>query len=298
VKWRYSLKLPVYKGPRVFLYATQFVETPVGPISYFDQGRGHALVFVHGLGGDFTHFEHIAPAFVDRFRVIGLDMPGCGDSCKPRSRHSLKSYADTLLAALDQLGVKKATLVGHSAGGAVCAMAALMAPERVEDLVLINTAGLRYYPPLLRLAARMLIRRPIIDGILLISAYAILEHVFTAKNEFTRKFAEDNIHRPRAARLADIGKVIADLLPDLMSGTLSKDADRLEHPTLLIWGADDRLMPLETVRRAAALLPGGQLAVLDGCGHMPLIENPGEVISLIETFVTRRRARVRLEAVP
>ena len=101
-----------------------------------------------------------------------------------------------------------------------------------------------------------------------------------------------------SVKFTPAGRTVSFLLPDLMSGTLSKNADRLEQPTLLIWGADDRLMPLETVRRAAALLPGGQLAVLAGCGHMPLIENPGEVVSLIEAFVTRRRAHVRLEAVP
>jgi pimeloyl-ACP methyl ester carboxylesterase len=294
MRWRL---MPERKGPRVFPFATKHVETASGRIACFDEGTGPVIVFVHGLGGDYTHFEHIAPAFADRYRVIGVDMPGAGDSHKPRKPVSIRHYATVLLDLLTTLGIQEATLVGHSAGGLVCATTALMAPDRVDQLVLINSAGFRQYTLPIRMAARVVMRRPIIDVLLLASAYSILKYVFQDSNDFTRKFAEDNIHRPRDARLRDIAKVMQDLIPDLMNATLAQNAHKLGVPTLLIWGKQDRLAPIGAVRRAAAQLRWGRLEVLDGCGHMPLIEKPGEVIALLRRFFEPTRVS-RLQAVP
>jgi pimeloyl-ACP methyl ester carboxylesterase len=171
-----------------------------------------------------------------------------------------------------------------------------MAPERVDQLVLINSAGMRHYSWPVRMAARVVLRRPVVDVVLLVSAYQILKHVFAGANEYTRKFAEDNIHRPREARLRDISKVMQDLLPDLMMSTLADNAHKLGVPTLIIWGEQDRLVPLGAVRRAAANMQWGRLEVLANCGHMPIIEQPAATIALLRSFF--EPARVRLEAVP
>ena len=69
-----------------FPYPTRFAHMTDGPVAYFDEGAGEALVFVHGLVGDFTHFEHVVPGFAASHRVAGIDLPGCGLSCKPLSK--------------------------------------------------------------------------------------------------------------------------------------------------------------------------------------------------------------------
>jgi pimeloyl-ACP methyl ester carboxylesterase len=293
MRWAF---MPEHKGPRVFPYKTRQVETASGRVACFDEGRGPAILFVHGLGGDFTHFEHVAPSFADRYRVIGIDLPGCGDSCKPRTPVSVRGHAPAIRDVMTTLGIQRATLVGHAAGGLACAQAALMAPDRVDQLILINSAGVRRYSRPVRLVARLLLRRPIVDAILVLSAYAILRHVFAATNEFTKKFAEDNIHRPREATLGDISKVMQDLLPDLMQSTLAENAHKLGVPTLMLYGDEDRLVPLGQVRRAAAQLQSGRLEILQQCGHMPIIEQPDVVIRLLRSFMEPRH--VRLEAVP
>jgi pimeloyl-ACP methyl ester carboxylesterase len=295
-RWHRLVPMPKYRGPREFPFATRHVDTPSGRLAFFDEGSGPPLLFVHGLGGDFTHFEHVAAALADRHRVIGVDMPGCGDSEKPRHRLSMAAYGRAILDVMDTLALDRATLLGHSAGGLAVSSAAPLAPARVERLVLINTAGLRRFPAALRLAARVFVRRPLIDIMLALTAHRILEHVFASENEFTRKFVEDQIHRAHPGRLPHVSKVMQDLLPDVMRSTVWKNAHLLAAPALIIWGDRDRLMPLAAVRRSAARLPAGRLEVLSGCGHMPIIEQPGAVVELVRSFL--RGDRAHLEAVP
>lgn len=271
-----------------FPHATRFARTPHGALAYFDAGQasyGEPLVFVHGLGGDFTHFEHLARDLARDHRVIGVDMPGCGGSCKPSRRHTIRGYAEALLALLDHLGLPRATLVGHSAGAQVCAAAAALAPARAARLVLINASGLRGYPAPMRWAARALFREVLLEPVLLRSADWILANVFARDNAHTRKFHREATGRPRYPLLPEMSKVFHDLVPDLMTPTVVRSADRLAMPTLVVWGRQDRLVPLATVERATRALPDARLVVIDRCGHMPIIEAPEETLAAIRSFL-------------
>jgi pimeloyl-ACP methyl ester carboxylesterase len=274
---------------RTFPYATRFIDTPHGRIACFDEGEGPPVVLVHGLGGDFTHFEYVAPALRE-FRLIGMDMPGCGESCKPATRHTIERYAQATLDALTALGIERATLIGHSAGGLVCTQAALLAPDRVDRLILINSAGLRGYSFPERLVARALFRPWILRILLRANAHRILGRAFGERNEHTRKFAKDVIGNPRAT-LPDLCKVFADLIPDLLMPTVAQNGHRLTMPTYIIWGARDRLVPLATVERAAGKVPRARLEVLASCGHMPMIERPAETAALLLSFLNDEPGR-------
>lgn len=271
---------------KTFPYVTRYAKTPHGPVAYFDEGTGPAIIFVHGLAGDFTHFEHTAPAFAKDHRVIGVDMPGCGISCKPDTKHSIRGYAATILDLMDQLGIARATLVGHSAGGQIVAEAAAMAPSRIDRLVMINAAGLRSYAPPLRWLARALFRPALLQRVLEPAARPILTQVFHGKNHYTEKFIVDSIERPQHPLLGEIAKVFHDLTPDLLSPSIVANARMLTMPSMLIWGSEDRLVPLAGVRRAAAALPDCRLEVISQCGHMPIIERPELTVALIRSFLS------------
>lgn len=275
---------------KTFPYATRYVDTPQGPVAFFDEGTGPAMIFVHGLGGDFTHFEFVAPAFASQYRVIGIDMPGCGLSCKPSARQSIRGYATTVLRVMDHLGLRCATLVGHSAGGQVVADAAVLAPSRVERLVLINAAGLRDYWVPLRLLARAILRPALLERVLEPAARPILSQVFHGRNVYTEKFIADSLNRPQQPLLGELAKVFHDLAPDLLSPSVVSNASRLTMPTLVIWGSKDRLVPLATVRRATAALPNARLEVIHHCGHMPIIEQPETTVALMRAFLAGERS--------
>jgi len=270
-----------------FPWPVHELATAAGTIAYFDRGRGPAIVFVHGLGGDLTHFEHVAPALAKRWRVIGLDLPGCGGSYK-RGPHSLASHAHAVLELMGGLGLGRAIVVGHSAGGQVAAEVALLEPERVERLVLINSAGLRGYAAPLRWAARVVMRPRVLEALMAPGALRLLARVFHQENEQTRKFRRGALGRPRQPLLGDLCRVIADLMPDLMRPTVAEGV--FEMPALIVWGERDRLVPMRTVRAAAARFPRGRLEIVNGCGHMPIIEQPGRVIELLDAFLASSAA--------
>lgn len=266
-------------------------------MAYFDHGEGHPVVFVHGLVGDFTHFEHVATRLAARgHRVIGVDLPGCGISHKRRERHDLASYARDVLTLLDELEIPRASLVGHSAGGAIVTEAALRAPSRVSRLGLLSSAGLRRYFTGASFAARALINRWILERTLETLAMPLLDFVLVERNAYTEKFIRDALDRPVSTTSMEMARVMADLVPDLVPPSVLDRASELKMPVLLIWGDTDKLVPLESAQILARKLPQGTLRLLPACGHMPMIERPErtarELAAFLAPELTSRAAAV------
>lgn len=275
---RFSLRSESFPWP------VRYRDTPYGEVAYFDEGEGAPLIFVHGLGGDFTHFEHVAPAFARHHRVLGVDLPGCGLSSCPPTRHTLELQADALRSLLGALDLRGATLVGHSAGGPVCALTALGARDRVERLVLLNSAGFARWPVPLRWLARLSLRPALLSILLPLFAIPLLDLVFHGRNQYTRKFLRDSIDQPREM-LVQMARLFHEILPDLMAASVAGRARHLDVPVLVIWGQHDRLVPLRVVERAIAAMPRGRLEVVPGCGHMPHVECPDTTILLLREFL-------------
>jgi len=262
------------------------------PIMYFDEGSGPAVLFVHGLGANLTHFEYLVPPLLAAgFRVCGLDMPGFGLSGKPHREYTVNFLSDAVLDLMDHLGIASATLCGHSLGGLVVGDAALRAPERVERLVLISSAGLVQMPLAVRLAGRTLMRPGLMSLLLERNALRLLDLVLGEKNEKAQRFIEQSVTRPDPRFCPDLARVMWSMRKDLVTRHLVADTHRLKVPTLVIWGGADRLLPFKPVPRWVDKLPQGELEVIEGCGHMPMIENPEAVLRRVMPFL--RQAQVR-----
>ena len=281
--------VPIHLDPlrsKTFPYPGRQALLPSARVSFFDAGRGpDAMVFIHGLGGDFSHFEHIAPAFAADHRIIGIDMPGCGASGPLSGRHSIERYADVVQELLTYLRVPRATLVGHSAGGQVVATVAARDTGIVNRLVLINTAGLRSYNRATRSFARALFRPTLLNAVLPPASTHILANVFHTRNRYTAKFVVDSTQRPHHPLLRNMARVFHDLMPDLLDATVVRHAPTLDLPVLLLWGGRDRLVPIESVEHAARLFPRARLEVRHDCGHMPIIEHPEWTVARIREFI-------------
>ena len=265
------------------------VETRAGRISTFTAGTGRPVVCLHGLGGTKASFLTTAAALADEYRVIGVDLPGFGDSDKPiLAAYDAPYFARAVVALLDELQIDRAHLVGNSMGGRVAIEAGLAYPARVHGVVLLSPAlaWLRPRPlkGLLRLPLSML-------GLIQPTPRAILEPVvrsivprgrsgWTAAgvDEFLRVFEKP---RGRAAFYAALTKIYLDE-PDGENGLWTRLA-ALQCESLFVWGRQDALVPIAFMKHVERTLPGARHVELD-CGHVPQMEMPGHTHRAIREF--------------
>ena len=269
-----------------------------GPIVYFDAGEKTSplVVLVHGLGCNLTHFEHVTEPLIEAgYRVAGLDLPGFGLSHKPKRELTVRALSHALWELIDHLGCDKATLIGHSLGGLVCADAAMFRPDRAEAVVLLSSAGLFKVPLPLRVAAATLLRPQLTTPALKKSARWLLTRAIADHSERTREFIEQCVGDEALAAQAEEGidfvRELAETVwlmrRDLTTRHLLDETYRLTMPTLVLWGAEDRLLPGGEVAAWSRRLPQGRLEVLPGCGHMPHIEQPKQVLKHVLKLLSR-----------
>lgn len=263
--------------------------------------NGPVVVFIHGMGAWSELWRSTIEATAAAgFRAVALDLPPFGYSERPPQKtYGRISQARRILGVLDALAVAQATLVGHSFGGGPTMEAVLLAPDRVSALVLADAAiGPDTPAGAPGLAGRMLRFRPLRNAI--VSA--------TVTNpRFTRNLLGRFVAAPGA--VTD-GRVAVLQAPLAVQGTTDAFGDwlfefltsqeemlsrqprayaRLTVPTLVIWGDRDDTTPLADGQRLAELIPGTELAIMNGVGHMPQIENVDDFNRLLLTFLQRQQ---------
>lgn len=256
-------------------------------LRYLDYGSGPALLFVHGLGGSWQSWLDNIPALGRENRVIAVDLPGFGGSEPPAPDADIDAYAGALVALLDQIGAASAVVAGHSLGGLVSCRLALMHPDRVRALILVNAGGVAIG------RARLAV---IVRGFLAFNAVL-------GRPEVIRAVAR----RPRLRRalLSGFLRNPGEMSPELASETIplmaapgfetavrmgaraagDLGAERIAAPTLLVWGRHDRVLTLAQAEQLAAVLPDARLEVIDDAGHCPMFECSREFNAAVAAFV-------------
>jgi len=227
-------------------------------IHYLEGGSGRPVILLHGLGGEAQDWASLLPDLVRAgFHVYAMDLPGFGESAKPKDRtYSVSEQARFVESFLDAMRLERVRLVGVSMGGWIAALVALDAPQRVERLVLIDSAGLRFTPSFN--TGLFAPRTPAqVDALLAL----LMPHPEPLPN-FVREDVVRHVNGHAwviERALASMGSG-ADLLDDKLAS--------MKTPLLLIWGKQDVITPLalgEAMHRAA---PDSVLEVFDGCGHL------------------------------
>lgn len=256
---------------------------------FFDEGEGETLVFVHGLGANATHFELLARELVNRHRVVGLDLVGCGWSEKPHLAYTIELLRDHLLEFLEARGIRRATLCGHSLGGAVCIATALARPGLLDGVVLLCGAGLAPVPRWARLAAPVFLRKSLLYRTLLHGADFIVRNVFVdgpEENDGVRWFRDSALRdAPGNPNLREFARVSESLCRDVMQRHYASELGSLGLPVLAIWGDHDKLTALPSVLRSLRGARRVRTVVIPRCGHMPMIERPRETLFHLERFL-------------
>jgi pyruvate dehydrogenase E2 component (dihydrolipoamide acetyltransferase) len=250
------------------------------PLSYLEMGRadGPVLVFLHGLGADCLAWHYCLPAFMARYRIIALDLPGHGRSGHEVGDASVAFMTGWLDEALTLLKVTSAHVVGHSMGAKIALGMAHRHPERVQSLSLIAPAGLggpfHYETMDAYLAAPSLKTAHDLAGFLVADSHAqmvpaLAQALFEAVSDPGRQAA--------FAKLLETAKTFGvALAPEW------RDWTRLRCPVQFIWGDQDRLTPL---REAAYLPTDAVVHVLPGVGHLPHVEAGAMVVARLKAFL-------------
>jgi len=254
-------------------------------VRYVRRGRGPAVVLLHGLGSSIYTWAEVIPAIAEDHDVVALDFPGFGGSDIPPGL-SASLYPATVLGLMNRLGIARATLVGNSLGGGVGVVLAARHPERVRRLVLIDSAGFNLEPSRRPLMLRLVGSAPVASLLELLPlrrlvVKAALRQVFYDRARVTPERVEEYLAplvRPGAipALRSLLSRVDGFGLPALIRD--------VRVPTLIVWGRQDRWVPVADADRFASAIPGSRKVVLEECGHVPQEERPAEVGHLLEEF--------------
>ena len=264
-------------------------------VSYRTAGDGGPVVLlIHGIVGCAAQWDQVAPLLAERYTVIAPDLLGHGESAKPRGDYSLGAYAASVRDMLVALGHRRATVVGHSLGGGVAMQFAYEYPPFAERLVLVSSGGLgREVHPMLRAATL-----PGSEVVLPLIAHERLHGVGGAVAGFLSRLGlQAGTDLAEMARgygsLADAGarqafihtlRAVLDIGGQRVSAT-----DRLYLaalvPSLIIWGAQDPLIPVEHAMVASRGLPNSRLEIFEDAGHFPQLHEPVRFAHTLIDFI-------------
>ncbi len=254
--------------------------------------KGAAVLLIHGLGGSVENWQSNIDAFAEKFRVYALDLPGFGRSDKPNAPYSVPYLAGFIPEFLATQGIKKANIIGNSLGGAIAVHFASAYPSMAEKLVLVDPAG---YGTESHIVLR------------LITVPSLGEVLIRPSRKGTTKMLTTLLYDPSVVtkEMIDFGLEIAGLpgygrsflatARSVLTIRGAKDAfvkstlDRSRQvgcPTLVIWGKEDRLLPLEHGYNAIGAIPKARLHLIDACGHCPQIEQPEAFNATLLSFLS------------
>ncbi|HEX8127585.1 MAG TPA: alpha/beta hydrolase [Pyrinomonadaceae bacterium] len=270
---------------------SRFVEIEGVRVHYQEAGERDApvMVLIHGFcASNFVWNDVLVPLAEEGFRVVAPDLVGFGFSGKPgEGEYTIEAQARILVGLMDALGIGRATLVGSSYGGAVAAVCALDYPERVERLVLVGAVSNDEITrrPLLRLAATPLMGEMLAPVLLDARRFVKnrLRTTYAAQNGYMLDNARILAHQ-RPLRAAATHRAILRTLRNWSATRIEQEAARITQPTLLVWGAHDRDVPLRHGERLHELIGQSRLFVFPHCGHLPQEERPPEFVSVVAEF--------------
>jgi len=276
--------------------------------AYVRAGSGPALLLLHGLGCTHRTWSPVMDALARRYTVIAPDMLGHGESDKPRADYSVGGFANGMRDLLTVLGIDRATVVGHSFGGGVAMQFAYQFPERTERLVLVGSGGLG---PEVSAAIRAitttgfhqvmgLLTMPGVRHVGSAGLRALSRTGLKGFRDFDEVAEIYESFRDPASRAA-IRHVVRAVVD--WRGQIVTMADRAylteAMPMAVIWGRDDRVIPVRHASNAAALAPNARVEVLPRAGHFPHKDHPQRFAKVLHEFIrstepaTYSRARFR-----
>ncbi len=262
-------------------------------IRYRMGGEGPVILLIHGMAGRSDTWLDVMARLAPDYTVVAPDLLGHGESAKPMGDYSLGAYASGMRDLLGVLGIERATIVGQSLGGGVAMQLAYQHPELAERLVLVGSGGLGR-------EVSWILRALTLPGADYVMPVLFPGFVREQGNAVSRFLHDRGLRAPHVAQMwrsytsltmpesrqAFVRTLRAVIDP---GGQTVSATDRLYLaaglPTLIVWGDEDPIIPVEHARRAHELIEGSRLEVFEGCGHFPHVEDPDRFADVLRDFM-------------
>ena len=258
-------------------------------LRYVRAGTGPAVVLLHGFASSIFTWRDVLPELARGHDVVAVDLPNSGGSAI-RPDLPPAAYPRLVMGLMDRLGLGRASLVGNSLGGGIAVLVAAQHPEHVDRLVLIDSVGYNLaakerpwvlraagVPPVARLLEALPVRRAVVTR--------ALRQVFFDDRLVTADRIDEYVAPLLRPGAVPAGQALLAGSDDMgFPGVVAQ----VRAPTLVIWGREDRWVPVGDADRFLADIPGARKAVIEGCGHLPQEERPAEVLKRLEDFLPVR----------
>ena len=270
------------------------VELHGHPVSFHQLGEGPAILLVHGITSSSRTWRSVMHGLAEQHTVIAPDLLGHGRSGKPRGDYSLGAYASGMRDLLAYLGIRSATVVGHSLGGGIAMQFAYQFPERLDRLVLVDSGGLGN-------EVSLALRAATLPGAEVVLPLLFSPPILRAGKEIGSVLSKVGIHASANTRglvegVESLGNRdnrrafvhTARSVIDPMGQRIDA-RDRLylseSVPTMLVWGERDNIIPVSHGYRAHELMPHSRLEVFERAGHFPFNDDPHRFVEVIGDFI-------------
>lgn len=261
-------------------------------INYYEAGQGRPIILLHGFGACAYTWRLLGPELAGERRVFTIDLKGHGFSDKPQDgKYAVRDQAEMVAAFIRDRNLKDAVLIGNSMGGGVALMTYFQmreeSPPRIKGLVLIDSAG---YPQKLPWFIHMA-RIPVLNtlGANLLSPRfvtgLVLRKCYYNKDKITDEMIAAYAYYGSLPGAADaVRETAKQIIPPDMEAMIAQ-YKTVRVPTLIIWGEEDKVVPLAVGRNFKRDIPDSELVILPRCGHLPQEEEPLETRRLIQAFL-------------
>lgn len=265
--------------------ASHFINWRGAEVHYTDEGTGMPVLMIHGFGGAYTNFSKLADIMKSDYRVIRIDLPGFGLSDFPKVKadeNYLQDYREYITFMLDTLHLDSVYVIGNSLGGAVTWMAAADHPDKVKKIVLLDPAGYDSEKVAGKLA---MFKFKSVRGMFDKGMPLFMSRQGMEKGYFKDEQIEDSVvalNNQFTNRQGNITHMLNLALSQQFPDTAM--IQKVQCPALIVWGKEDEIIPLSHCERFHRDIKGSQVAIIDQCGHCPMMEEPQKTKELSEKF--------------
>lgn len=245
------------------------------------------IVLLHGTSASLHTWDGWAAALKGQRRVIRMDLPGFGlTGPMPDGDYRLTRYVNFVIALLDQLGVQQAVLAGNSFGGNLAWKIAVDHPQRVSKLVLVDAAGYPFDPASMPIGfkiAQIPALRPMMEHTL---PRSMIESSVRNVYGDPSKVTPELVDRYQELTLRSGNRsALVERFRQSPSGEFTAQIPQVRQPTLILWGAQDRLIPPDNALRFQRDIAGSHLVMFDALGHVPHEEDPEQTVAAVQAFL-------------